>query len=143
MAELKTKATGKSVSKFLASIKDDQLRRDCLVLSKIMGDATGAEPKMWGSSIVGFGSYHYRYASGREGDWFTTGFAPRKQNITLYVIGGYKSYQALLNKLGKHSLGGSCLYIKSLETVHLPTLRRLVVQSVKDAPKYQQATKNR
>ena len=104
----------------------------------MMTQATGAKPTMWGSAIVGFGSCHLRYASGRELDWFTTGFSPRKQNLTLYVMGGFAQYGALLEKLGKHSLGKGCLYIKRLDDVHLPTLKKLIQQSVKDAPKVQQ-----
>jgi hypothetical protein len=93
---------------------------------------------MWGSSIIGFGSYHYHYSSGREGDWFTTGFSPRKQNLTLYVIGGFASHTALLKKLGKHSLGKGCLYLKSLDEIHIPTLKKLIQQSVKEASRFQQ-----
>jgi hypothetical protein len=85
---------------------------------------------MWGDSIVGFGSYHYRYASGREGDWFVTGFSPRKQNLTLYIMAGFDNYDHLLQNLGKHKTGKSCLYIKRLEDVDLDTLRELVSQSV-------------
>ena len=103
-----------------------------------MTQATGAKPKMWGSAIVGFGSCHLRYASGRELDWFTTGFSPRKQNLTLYIMGGFAQYGLLLEKLGKHSLGKGCLYIKRLDDVHLTTLKKLIQQSVKDAPKLQQ-----
>jgi len=138
VADLKTKPTQLSVVKFLASIKDEDMRRDCLTLAKLMSQATGSKPKMWGASIVGFGSCHLRYASGRELDWFATGFSPRKQNLTLYVMGGFTKYGALLNKLGKHSLGKGCLYLKGLDQVHLPTLKKLIRQSVKDAPKYQQ-----
>jgi hypothetical protein len=138
MADLKTKATGKSVAKFLDSIKNEGMRQDCLILTGLMSQATGAKPKMWGSSIVGFGSYHYRYASGREGGWFTTGFSPRKQNLTLYVIGGFASHTSLLKKLGKHSLGKGCLYLKSLDEIHIPTLKKLIQQSVKEASGFQQ-----
>ena len=137
MAELKTKQTQSSVAKFIASIKDEDTRKDCLALASLMAQATGAKPKMWGSAIVGFGSCHLRYPSGRELDWFTTGFSPRKQNLTLYVMGGFAHYGALLEKLGKHSLGKGCLYIKRLDDVHLPTLKKLIQQSVKDAPKLQ------
>jgi hypothetical protein len=133
MAELKTKPTGVPFERFLASIKDDRIRRDCVALSKLMQQATGSRPRMWGSSIVGFGDYHYRYPSGREADWFTAGFSPRKQNLTLYSMGGFQGYRELLGKLGKHSLGKGCLYIRNLEGIHLPTLKKLIVQSVKDA----------
>ncbi|MCB0148089.1 MAG: DUF1801 domain-containing protein, partial [Caldilineaceae bacterium] len=102
----------------------------CRTLIAIMQEATGAAPRMWGESIVGFGHYHYKYASGREGDWFLTGFAPRKQNLTLYIMAGFDNYEALLSKLGKHSTGKSCLYVKRLADVDMPVLTELVVESV-------------
>jgi hypothetical protein len=131
MAELKTKPRTASVARFLNAIKDEQLRRDCRVLVDIMEKATNAKPQMWGTSIVGFGSYHYKYASGREGDWMLTAFAPRKQNITIYIMGGFDRYDDLMSRLGKHTCGKSCLYIKRLADVHLPTLEKLVDASVK------------
>ena len=97
----------------------------------LMKQVTQLEPQMWGSSIVGFGSYHYKYASGREGDMPLTGFSPRKRNLTLYIMGGLEQYDALLAKLGKHTTGKACLYIKRLDDVHLPTLKKLIQQSVK------------
>ncbi len=130
MAELKTKATGASVTKFLHAINEEQRRQDCLTILGLMRKATGAEPKMWGPNIVGFGDYHYVYESGREGDWFVTGFSPRKQNLTLYVMGGFAQHTELLNKLGKHKMGKGCLYINTLGDVHLPTLRKLIDRSV-------------
>ena len=133
MAELKTKLNNASVDKFLNTLKDEQKRADCYRILEIMKKVTKAEPKMWGTSIVGFGNYHYKYASGREGDWFTTGFSPRKQNLTLYVMGGFHGYEELLKKLGKHSLGGGCLYIKKLEDVDTKVLKELVGRSVKQA----------
>jgi len=135
MAELKTKLNDRSVEKFLNGIADDKKRQDCFTLLELMKQVTQAEPKMWGSSIVGFGSYHYKGASGREGDWLLTGFSPRKQNLTLYIMAGFEQYDALLKKLGKHSTGKSCLYIKRLEDIDLPTLRKLVRQSVKHMTK--------
>ncbi len=135
MAELKTKATTQSVVKFLNSITDEQRRQDCFTLLEMLKKATGAEPKMWGSSIVGFGDYHYAYASGREADWFLAGFSPRKQNLTLYSMGGFMQYEALLEKLGKHKTGKGCLYINKLEDIHLPTLRKMIEQSVNFARK--------
>jgi hypothetical protein len=137
MAELKTKPTNLSVDRFLKSIPDKQRREDCYTVVDIMRKATKAEPKMWGSSIVGFGSYHYAYASGRELDWFLVGFSPRKQNLTLYIMAGFEGYGALLEKLGKHKTGRSCLYINRLDDVHLPTLKRIVEQSVKHITKRQ------
>ncbi|MCB0055676.1 MAG: DUF1801 domain-containing protein, partial [Caldilineaceae bacterium] len=111
MAELKTKENDQSVETFLSSIEDAQKQQDCRTLIAIMQEATGAAPRMWGESIVGFGHYHYKYASGREGDWFLTGFAPRKQNLTLYIMAGFHHYDELLQKLGKFKTGKSCLYI--------------------------------
>jgi hypothetical protein len=103
-----------------------------------MQAASGQPPRLWGSSIVGFGSHHYVYDSGREGDWFLTGFAPRKANITLYVLNGFPGQDELLEKLGKHKVGKGCLYINKLEDVHLPTLKRLIAGSVKQARKTHQ-----
>jgi len=131
MAEPKTKLTNESVEAFLNRIPDKQKRADAFTLLEIMQQVTRAEPKMWGSSIVGFGAYHYVYASGREGDWPLTGFSPRKQNLTVYITSGFEQYGALLAKLGKHACGKSCLYLKRLDDVHLPTLKKLIRQSVK------------
>jgi hypothetical protein len=134
-AELKTKASGRSVARFLQGIQDEQRRADCQTVLEIMKKATGAEPKMWGSSVVGFGEYHYKYASGREGDWFVTGFSPRKQDLTLYLLSGVERHSALLKKLGKCRTGKGCLYIKNLEDVHVPTLRKLIQESVRRVTK--------
>jgi hypothetical protein len=132
MAEAKTKPTKLSVDKFIKSQPDAQVREDCTVISKLMSEATGEEPKMWGTSVVGFGSYHYKYATGREGDMPIIGFSPRKQNLTLYVLMyGFEEQADLLKKLGKHSLGKGCLYIKRLSDVDLPTLKKLIKTAVK------------
>lgn len=131
MAELKTKPTIASVSEFLDAIEDDERRRDCLAVAKIMKKATGAEPKMWGPSIIGFGDHHYKYESGRELDWFLTGFSPRKNDLTLYIMPGFARYEDLMAKLGKHKTGKSCLYIKRLADVDQTVLRTLVEDSVK------------
>ncbi len=131
MAELKTKLNDASVDDFLNAIKDEQVRQDCRAIAEIMRKATKAEPKMWGSSIVGFGSYRYKYASGREGDWMQVAFSPRKQNISLYITSGFEGRDELLAKLGKHSCGKGCVYIKRLSDIHLPTLRKLINASVK------------
>ena len=131
MADLKTKRTDASVDAFLKGVVDDTRRQDCLTLLRIMKQAVGAEPKMWGSSMVGFGSYHYKYASGREGDWFLTGFAPRKQDLTLYIMAGFGHSEALLANLGKYKTGKSCLYIKRLADVDLTVLKELISASVK------------
>ena len=138
MAELKTKPTAQSVERFLKGISDAGRREDCFTVAKIMQEITGCEPKMWGPSIVGFGSRHYKYDSGREGDWMLTGFSPRKQNLTLYITGGVEKYDDLIQKLGKHTGGGSCLYIKRLADVDLPTLKKLIRSSVKDLKKAKQ-----
>ena len=130
MAELKTKPNKRSVAKFLQSIPDEKQRRDCLTLAEWMEQVTGAGPTMWGSGIVGFGEYHYHYASGREGDWFRIGFAPRKQNLTLYLMGGLDHHRELLAKLGKHKTGGGCLYIQSLDNIHKPTLKQIIRRTV-------------
>jgi len=135
MAELKTKVTKASVDKFLKSVKDEQVRGDCYRILDIMQKATKAEPKMWWPSIIGFGSYHFKYASGREGDWMLTGFSPRKQNLTLYIMPGFDEYGSLLKKLGKHTTGKSCLYIKKLEDVDTKILKELVAKSVKKMKK--------
>ena len=131
MAELKTKVSDRSVDKFLNGITDERKRKDSLVICDLMAQATKARAEMWGPSIVGFGRYHYKYASGREGDWFLAGFSPRKQNLTLYIMSGFEGYADLMGKLGKHKTGKACLYIKTLDDVHIPTLKKLIQQSVK------------
>jgi hypothetical protein len=135
MAELRTKRNNGDVHAFLHSISDEKKRQDSFAFLKLMQEATNAKPKMWGDSIVGFGSYHYKYASGRESDWFLTGFSPRKQNLTLYIMPGFEKYETLLNKLGQHSIGRSCLYIKKIEDVNLDVLKELVEQSVQHMAK--------
>ena len=130
MAELKTKQNETSVADFLNNIPDEKKRQDCLALQELMQQVTGTEPKMWGDSIVGFGTYHYKYASGRAGEWFLTGFSPRKQNLTLYIMAGFDQYDELLEKLGKHKTGKSCLYVKQLADIDIVTLRELIQQSV-------------
>ena len=130
MAEAKTKPTKQSVEKFIKSIPDPQMREDCSTIAKLMQQATRAEPQMWGSSIVGFGIMQYKYASGREGEWPIIGFSPRKQNLTLYISAGFQDPD-LLKKLGKHSLGKGCLYIKRLSDVDLPTLKKVIQTAAK------------
>ena len=129
MAEPKTQPTDASVDGFLASIDDETRRRDCEALRDLMREVTGEEPKMWGLSMVGFGTYHYRYATGREGDWPLTGFSPRKRDLTVYVMAGFDRYEELMARLGKHSTGKSCLYLKRLDDVDLDVLRELVARS--------------
>lgn len=134
-AELKTKKTDVSVSGFIDSIKDERRREDCRKIASIMEKATGAKPKMWGSSVVGFGDYHYKYESGRENDWFVMGFSPRKEALTLYFMTGTQPYAALLQKLGKHKTGKGCLYIKSMDDVDIKVLSELATRSSKDLTK--------
>ncbi|MBT5017541.1 DUF1801 domain-containing protein [Planctomicrobium sp.] len=132
MAENKTQPTDASVEEFLAVIEDDQVREDCLALIDIMQAITKSPPVMWGSSIIGFGTHHYKYASGREGDTPLTGFSPRKKNISLYVMDCLDAKTDLLEKLGKVKHGKSCIYVKRLEDIHLPTLKKMIRQSVKE-----------
>ena len=129
MAELKHKPTDASVDAYLAAIPDEQRREECKVIAEMMQRATKAEPRMWGS-MIGFGSYHYRYPGGREGDWFLTGLAPRKQALTLYIMAVFAQYDPLLDKLGKYRTGKSCLYIKRLDDVDLKVLEKLILLSV-------------
>ena len=135
MTELKTKPNDQSVEAFLEGVADEKRRQDCFTVLELMRQITDTEPRMWGDSIVGFGSYHYKYKSGREGDWFLTGFSPRKQNLTLYIMSGFDQHDVLLEKLGKFKIGKSCLYIKKVEDIDLPTLRELVRQSVEHVGK--------
>ena len=132
MAELKTKKTKASVAAFLNKVADPQRRKDCQTVLDLMKQATGEEPKMWGDSIVGFGSYHYRGASGREGDWMIIGFSPRKTDLTLYIMAGFEEFESLMAKLGKYKTGKSCLYIKKLDDVEIPVLNSLIENSVKE-----------
>ena len=132
MAELKTKRTDASVKDFLNQITDAERRADCFTVAKLMEEVTGEKPKMWGPSIVGFGTYRYKYASGREGDWLLTGFSPRTKDLTLYIMMGFEKRGDLMKQLGKHSTSKSCLHIKRLSDIHLPTLKKLLKESLKD-----------
>jgi hypothetical protein len=135
-AELKTRKTEASVEEFFEGISDEMTREDCRKIAALMRQATGAEPKMWGDSIVGFGSRHLKYASGRELDWMEIGFAPRKQNLTLYLTYGEEAPDAdLLAKLGKHKLGKGCLYFKRLSDVDEKALEDLIKKSVENIRK--------
>ena len=132
MSELKTKVNNASVKDFLNSIENEEKRKDCFEISKMMEGVTKAKPKMWGTGIVGFGSFHYKGKSGREGDWMLTGFSPRKQNLTLYLMSGFDSEKKLLKKLGKYKISaGSCLYIRKLDDVDKNILKELIAASVK------------
>jgi len=128
---LKTQKNDASVEDFLNSVSDAKKREDSFAVLELMREVTGEEPAMWGTDIVGFGSYHYKYASGREGDWLLAGFAPRKRELTLYIMAGFERYEALLAKLGKHKTGVSCLYIKRLADVDPTVLKKLVSASVR------------
>ena len=136
MAEAKTQPTNQSVKEFLNQIQEPERRADCFEIVKIVEKITGEKPTMWGPSIVGFGSYHYKYASGREGDWPMTGFSPRKKDLTLYIMMGFEKHADLMEKLGKHSTSKSCLYIKRLSDVHIPTLKKLIKIGLKDLKEY-------
>ena len=130
MTELKTRQNDKNVDAFLNGVENPRRREDARRLLALMQEVTGELPKMWGATIVGFGSYHYRYASGREGDWPVVGFAPRKQNLVLYIMPGFTRYSALLAKLGKHRTGKSCLYVNKLDDIDPRILEELVRESV-------------
>jgi hypothetical protein len=129
MAELKTKRNDASVETFLGAIPDEKKRADAFAVLELMKRATGEGPAMWGDSIVGFGTYHYRYASGQEGDWPLTGFSPRKQNLTVYIVSGFDAYDELLERLGKYKTGKACLYINKLADVDPAVLEELVRRS--------------
>jgi len=130
MAENKTKATKESVAKFINSIDDKQMRADARKVAAMMRRATGKRAKMWGTSMVGYGTYHYRYASGREGEFMITGFSPRKQALTVYIMSGFAPFDKLMAKLGKYKTGKSCLYIRRLTDVDEDVLERLIDDSV-------------
>lgn len=132
MAELKTKMNDADVEAFLNGIEDKRKREDSFAVLELMKKLTGNEPKMWGASIIGFGNYQYKYQSGREGDWFMTGFSPRKQNLVLYIMSGFSRYDELLAKLGKHKTGKSCLYINKLEDVDLDVLAEMIEKSMEN-----------
>ena len=135
MAEPKTRKTTASVSAFLDTISDEQARKDCKAISTMMQKAAKAKPAMWGTGIVGFGSVKMKYATGRVLDWPVTAFAPRKGNITLYILGDYDERDSLLKSLGKYKQSGGCLHIKRLSDVHLPTLTKLIAASIKHVKK--------
>lgn len=130
MTALKTQENDGNVKAFLNEVEDEQKRKDCFVLLELIQNITGEQPKMWGPSIVGFGSYHYKYESGREGNWFLTGFSPRKQNITVYIMPGFERYKSLTEKLGKFTTGKSCLYFKKLEHIDQDVLAEMISESV-------------
>lgn len=133
--QLKSAKTTASVSQYLNSIEDERLRKDSKRLLKLFKDTTGMKPKMWGTSIIGFGEYTYHRANGDEGQFMATGFSPRKSGPTLYIMPGYSDYKDLLSKLGPHKLGKSCLYLKSLDDVDLKVIERLIKLGLKDLKK--------
>lgn len=137
----KTRGSAASVADFLNSLPDRQKRNDSFIVAGLIEQITKEKPKMWGASIVGFGSYHYKYESGREGDAPVIGFSPRKQNLTLYLPGGLENYPALMQKLGKYSTGKGCLYIKRLSDVDTDVLKELIAESHKVGRKLDDASK--
>lgn len=130
MTTLKTRPNDQDVTEYISKIENPQTRQDSALILEIMLRVTGTEPVMWGDSIIGFGSYHYTYASGREGDWFLTGFSPRKQSLTLYIMAGFSGYDTLLSRLGVHKTGKSCLYINRIADIDTRILEELIRQSV-------------
>jgi hypothetical protein len=135
MAELKTQKNKASVKAFLDAVSDERQRRDAKVVAAMMESITKEKPAMWGTSIVGFGSYRYAQRSGQQADWPIVGFSPRKGSLTLYIMPGFANYGELLGALGKHKTGVSCLYIKTLDDVHMPTLKKIVRESVRQMKK--------
>ncbi|MEM9672692.1 MAG: DUF1801 domain-containing protein [Bacteroidota bacterium] len=130
MANLKTQPYNRNISEFLSKVENPQKREDCFTLLDLMKEETGEEPQYWHSNMVGFGQYHYKYASGQEGDWFLTGFSPRKQNLTIYIMSGFERYEELMEQLGRYKTGKSCLYVKRLSDIDLDILKELVRESV-------------
>ena len=135
MAELKTKPTEADIEAFIDQVNDEQKRDDCRRLIMIMSEISGESPKMWGPSIVGFGTYHYVYPTGNEGDWMLTGFSPRKQALTIYIMSGFEKFDELMGKLGKHKTGKSCLYVKKLTDIDESVLRELIKNSIETVKK--------
>lgn len=131
MTELKTKPTNNSVEEFLKKVEHPTKREDSFKILELMKEITQEQPVMWGDSIVGFGSYHYKYASSREGDWPIVGFSPRKQNLAVYIMPGFDDYEEILKDLGKFKTGKSCLYINKLKDVDMQSLKKLISESVK------------
>ncbi len=143
MAEQKTKPTQQSVTDFIGNVASEQMRDDCTVLMKLMKKITGSAPKMWGTSIVGFGEYHYTYDSGHSGHACLTGFSPRKQNISVYAMPVSDKPNPLLDTLGKHKATKGCIYIKKLDDINLTVLEQIIDQSVKALKKKYPATKKK
>jgi len=138
MSDLKTKPTDVKVEEFLKSVKRNQRREDGFTLLKVIEEITKEKPVMWGPNIVGFGSYHYKYESGREGDMPRVGFSPRKANLTLYIMPGFEEFHDLLRELGKHKIGKSCLYINKLADVDMAVLKKIIQRSLKELAKLEE-----
>ena len=132
MAKLKTQANKASVAEFIRQVDDDGMRKSCRKLNALMKTITGKKAELWGTSMVGFGRYHYQYASGREGDWFVTGFSPRKRDLTVYIMPGFDRYATLMKRLGNHKTGKSCLYIRKPDDIDWKVLEELIANSVRD-----------
>ncbi|MBT30854.1 MAG: hypothetical protein CMO01_14445 [Thalassobius sp.] len=128
-SDMKTTLNDGDVKQFLNEVENEKRKKDGFSTLTIMKEITGLEPKMWGTSIIGFGKYHYKYESGREGDFFMVGFSPRKQNLAVYIMPGFDRYETLMNKLGKYKTGKSCLYINKLEDVDIEVLKELIKES--------------
>lgn len=137
MSELKTKQNNASVPRFLKSLDDVQQRADCQEMVAMMQDVTGEKPKMWGDAIVGFGTYHYKYASGREGDWFLVGLSPRKRSLSIYLMSGFEPLGLILEKLGKFKTGKCCLYVNQLDDIDRKVLKQLITKSARHVGKHQ------
>ena len=135
MAELKTKPNDAGVLDFLETVEDEGKRDDCYEIMNMMEEVSGEQPKMWGKSIIGYGTYHYKHASGREGDWMRIAFSPRKQNLTLYLMAGVERHPELLEKVGKYKNGKSCFHIKKLDDVDRGILKQLMVASLEELEK--------
>jgi hypothetical protein len=131
MAELKTKATEQSVEDFLNSVEPQQKREDAFTILQILKDLTREQPVLWGNGIIGFGDYHYKYASGREGDWFKVGFSARKKALTVYTMAIYHKEVEAMQRLGKHTTGEGCIYIKKLSDINLDVLKEIIELSIK------------
>jgi len=143
MSDLKTKKTKKSVSMFISGVKDEQKRKDSKDLLKIFSSATGLRPNLWGTSIIGYGTYHYKGTGGREGDWPLTGFSPRKQFLTIYIMPGFKKYKIIMKDLGKFKTSVSCLYVNKLSDIDSKKLKRLISYSVRDMKKRYQVSQSK
>ncbi|WP_258102787.1 DUF1801 domain-containing protein [Marinoscillum sp. MHG1-6] len=130
MSDLKTTPNNQSVTEFLDAVPNETRKKDARAVLQLMKKITGKKPVMWGPSIVGFGTYHYKYASGREGDWFWVGFSPRKHKLVLYIMAGFGKYDTLMAQLGKYKTGVSCLYINQLSDINIDILRELITESV-------------